>query len=204
MSLNLEIILLAAGCSSRLGQPKQLVKLQGQSLLARQARLALGLSNNGSNVSCVLGFEAQAMKRQLDDLPVKCLENEHWQSGLASSISVGVKSVSVKADAVMLLLVDQWQLTVNDLQQVMNCWQQNPDAIVCVQQATPASAPFGPPVIFPRRYFSALADLTQGKGAKSVIVKNFQQTIFVTVANAFSDLDTPEQLAQLRDFEHNN
>ncbi|GLX79313.1 hypothetical protein tinsulaeT_26530 [Thalassotalea insulae] len=198
MPLVLEVILLAAGCSDRLGQPKQLVEFQGQSLIIRQSKMALALSDK---VICVLGFQAKRMAQEVSQLSVRCVNNENWHSGLASSIAAGVSAVAPETDAVLLLLVDQWQLTLDDLQRLVTRWQVEPESIVCAEHSTQDSGlakVFGPPVIFPKQYFSALTRLPQGQGAKSVIAANRQQVIWLPLASAFVDLDTPEQLSELQ------
>lgn len=206
----LELVILAAGCSSRLGQAKQLVKLNGTSLLARQCQIA---KNVNENVSCVVGFESQRMIKELANLSVTEIENEHWQQGLASSIAKAVTSLKPEIEAVMLILVDQWQLTEIDLTQLIKIWQEDPSRIVTAsknaafnnEQYAQGSADIsGPPVIFPRQYFRELSQLTSGQGAKSLIKKHKQNTVNVSLPHAFIDLDTPEQLIVLQNYSQAN
>ncbi len=197
--MSLAIIVLAAGCSARLGQPKQLINYHHQTLVERQLQLALRIS---SNVSCVLGFDAQRIQQKIAHLDVKVVENQQWQQGLASSIACGVNHVADDCEAVMLLLVDQWQLQVADLQKLTAQWCKNPQTIV----ATSAEhlKAFGPPVIFPQAYFKQLASLQQGQGAKSLLKQYQDKVIFVAMESAFVDLDTPEQLAHFRHYVNDN
>lgn len=190
---DLAIIILAAGCSSRLGQAKQLVKIHGQSLIEKQCQNALSIS---SSVHCILGFESEQMAKPIKNLAVTQTVNNNWQQGLASSISVGINNLPDTIEAAMLLLVDQWQLNVDDLDILVRTWQQDKNQIVCASQEN--SLAFGPPVIFPSIFFNELSQLSQGSGAKHVINNHKEVTKLVNLPQAFVDLDTPEQLSQLQ------
>jgi len=196
----LAVVLLAAGCSSRLGQAKQLIMMNSESLLARQAKLALSVSNH---VSCVLGFQSERMEMEVDSLPIKIVENEHWQCGLSSSIATGVNSLAEDVDAVILLLVDQWQLNSEDLHQLINYWYQHPDKIVACRNEDKLdikNKAIGPPVIFPFQYFSELKALTKGQGARTIIKKYQENVHTLPLSHAFIDLDTPEQLEKFNHY----
>ena len=82
---NLAIIILAAGSSYRLGQPKQLVPFGKSSLLVFQCQQALLVTNN---VSCVFGFQAEVMEQEVNGLAIKSIINSVWKKGLASSIAM--------------------------------------------------------------------------------------------------------------------
>ncbi|GAA6203536.1 nucleotidyltransferase family protein [Thalassotalea sp. SU-HH00458] len=198
MSEKLEIIILAAGSSSRLGQAKQLVTLNGESLLSRQCKIAKQMSEH---VSCVVGFQAQEMINQIDDANIKVVVNDHWQAGLASSIAKGVSELDEDTDAVMLMLVDQWQLEVKHFLRIKNLWLKNPEHIISAGQCSHDKKLTSPPVIFPAYCFSLLSQLHSGSGAKSVIKHFHHQLISEIMPEAFVDLDVPEQLQKLKDNE---
>jgi len=189
------IIILAAGQSSRLGQMKQLVTVQDKSLVEVQLEQALKVSNQ---VYCVLGFKAEKIQARIDHLPVTVIINRQWSTGLASSIAAGVKALASDVKAVMLVLVDQWQLTSADLIKMRGFWQDNPHAIVVAHAlnngVVDAREKIGPPVVFPQHYFLELAQLSGQEGAKPLLNKYQQVLVKVTLAHAFIDLDTPEHL----------
>jgi len=208
----LAIIILAAGCSARLGQPKQLIPFIDSSLLAFQCQQALLVNDN---VSCVLGFQAETMAKEIDALPINRVINSSWQQGLSSSISTGVSSLSADIDGVMLVLVDQWRLIVDDLQRLISIWQKQPDKIIAAEgcsvvdkmeeqlvrvQKEVSTKIVGPPVIFPRRFFRKLADQHLGNGAKKLLKEYHKHVIEVELPHAFVDLDTPKQLTQLQKY----
>lgn len=194
----LAIIVLAAGQSSRLGQMKQLITVQEKSLLEVKLSQALELTNQ---VYCVLGFNAEQLQTHIDHLPVKIVINKQWSAGMATSIAAGVEALSSDIKAVMIVLVDQWQLTVADLFTIESCWQNNPHAIV-VAHALAANAlggkeKVGPPVIFPQCYFLELMQLSGEEGAKPLLKKYQKMLLKVKLAHAFIDVDTPEQLTEM-------
>ncbi|WDE04125.1 nucleotidyltransferase family protein [Thalassomonas viridans] len=194
----LAVIVLAAGGSTRLGQPKQLVEFAGKSLIARQCLQALQLTGQ---VFCVLGCQAELMAKQLTGLPVTRVINENWQKGMSSSIAAAMAALPDDIDAVMIVLVDQWQLGQSELQLLKQSWQAQPQAIVLagenVKTAGGSKIKKGPPVIFPRRYFPELMALIGEKGAKPLLEKYHDRLKVLELPQAFIDLDTPQQLQQL-------
>lgn len=192
---NFAIIVLAAGRSSRLGQMKQLININEQSLVEWQLAQALKVTNQ---VYCVLGFNASQVQARIDHLPIKTIINSKFSNGMASSIAVGVAGLAPNIKAVMIVLVDQWQLTSADLIRHQGYWQANPHAIVVAQDltavASSAKEKIGPPVIFSQNYFTKLTQLTGQQGAKPLLVQYQSKLLKVPLAHAFIDIDTPEQL----------
>jgi len=202
----LSIILLAAGSSSRLGQPKQLVPFQQTNLLVHQCQQALQVSEQlnqvlSIQVHCVLGFQADEISKHIAHLPVSIVVNNVWKQGLSSSIARGIASLSTEVDAALLLLIDQWRVTPSDLQLLIEQWQQSPQSLFTATKTTRAKQTLtGPPIIFPKRYFQQLSKLKAGQGAKHFVNEHLKQVKMVKLEHAFIDLDTPEQLSQMRTF----
>ena len=96
-------IVLAAGGSSRLGTPKQLLTFRGETLVRRAAMAAL--ESVCDRVVVVVGSHAQQMHRELGDLPLSVVENKNWQSGISSSIRVGLEQISPPDGVVALSVV---------------------------------------------------------------------------------------------------
>ena len=192
---NFAIIVLAAGQSTRLGQMKQLIAIEDKSLVAVQLEQALKVSKQ---VYCVLGFNAEQVQRHIEHLPIKTMINSHWSDGMASSIATGVKALAPEIEAVMIVLVDQWQLSTVDLKRHQGYWLDNPNAIVVAEDfklsAANTNEKIGPPVIFPQRYFLELTQLSGSQGAKPLLAKYQAKLLKIPLAHAFIDIDTPEQL----------
>lgn len=209
---DLAIVVLAAGCSSRLGQPKQLVTLYGKSLIEKQCDI---VSKVSTQVYCILGYKADEISNKLNNNDVNkhanaqvfIVKNHNWKQGLGSSIACAVDNLPSQIKGVMLLLVDQWQLELKDIQTLINTWQEEETFIVASaryekdKNAAENLVLNGPPVIFPKTYFKELSMLTNEQGAKKVIASNISKVKLVYVPNAIADLDTPEQLAKLKKYE---
>ncbi|MDO6426389.1 nucleotidyltransferase family protein [Thalassotalea sp. 1_MG-2023] len=195
----LAVVILAAGCSSRLGQPKQLVEVQGCTLIERQCELALTLTED---VFVVVGYHAEKVKKVINHLPVKVITNINWQQGMGSSIAAGVNALPSTVKGAMLLLVDQWQLTAADLALTKQTWHQSSNNIIC---ARGKSGALSPPIIFPCDYFKQLKHIPPDSGAKAIVNQHGDNVISVSSEAAFADLDTPEHLQQcLRYFQTMN
>src|SRR5215218_9553834 len=107
-------IILAAGSSSRMGRPKQTLQFHGESLIRRAALAALGARCHP--VVVVTGANAELMKGQLDGLDVCEVLNTLWETGMASSIRVGVKGLvgaDADTDAAVIMLCDQPHVTAD-------------------------------------------------------------------------------------------
>jgi CTP:molybdopterin cytidylyltransferase MocA len=190
------MVVLAAGASRRLGQPKQLVMLGGESLLRRQCRLAL--ETGLGPVAVILGCRADECAATIVDLPVARHINERWAEGLGASIHLAAQ-VAVANDAAGLLLmhVDQHRLTAADLHLLRAAWIGSHSLDACVANH---GDDFGPPVIFPRDCFANLLQLDGDAGARRVLAALPANSVRrVEAPNAFHDLDLPADLAAFRE-----
>ena len=192
---DLGIMVIAAGNSSRLGQPKQLVEISGISLLQKTVSIAEQLSKTSV---CVLGHDIERYKANLTLASCKILVNENWLQGMGSSIACGSTFFEKKVDAVMILLCDQYRITKADYERLVEQWQNEPDKIIASQyfDSKIKTLVDGVPVIFPKRYFNSLMSLRE-KGARDILRKNQKNTIKVLLENAVFDLDTEEDLRVL-------
>ena len=183
MTANVHILILAAGASTRLGQPKQLVQLRGRPALHVVLSTAVAIAGNA--VTVVVGANAGRLSYLLSHSPASSIVNKHWEEGL------GV--VPPSADALMIVLGDQVCVTSDDLRRLLAAWNEQPNVI-----ATAAyGQTIGAPAIFPRAYFGELAQLRGDQGARRVLLRNPDRLVRVPMPNAAIDLDTPEDLAAL-------
>ena len=84
-------VVLAAGGSTRLGRPKQLLTREGETLVHRAARLAL--ASGASRVLVVVGAKADDVARAVSDLTVECVVNAQWRTGLAGSVRIAAEAL---------------------------------------------------------------------------------------------------------------
>lgn len=188
---NIAILLLAAGASTRLGHPKQLIQLDTQSLLEKAAGAAL--DSGCQPVLVVLGAYAEKIKPVVQHLPVQIVENAAWQSGMGSSIACGIPFLEKdfpELEAVILMLCDQPFVQADTLLQLVKSWRENGAGIV----ASAYGGTFGPPAVFGRRFFKELGMLESEKGAKSVMMAHKEELVLLPFPEGAVDLDTAGDL----------
>ncbi len=188
---NLHVLVLAAGASTRLGQPKQLVRIGGRPALHVVVSQAVALA--GHAVTVVLGAQARDLTRLLTHSPASIIVNREWEQGMASSIRCGVAALPPGCDAVLVLLGDQVAVTAEDLRRLAGSWRGQEGVIA----ASVYRHTIGVPAIFPRWCFSELSQLRGDIGARQVLQRHAHRLAHVPMPSAAIDLDTPGDLALL-------
>ena len=187
-------IVLAAGGSSRMGSPKQLLRLDGETLVRRAATTAL--ASRCKPVFVVVGAEARAVTREIEDLPVVRVENVHWTQGIGSSIRAGVEAAAMAQpppDAVLITLADQPAVTSELFDQLVAASEAAPAGLVaCTYAGT-----LGVPALFARRHFDALRCLAGDTGGKALLAAHAEAVVRVAFPLAAFDLDTPGDYQRL-------
>jgi molybdenum cofactor cytidylyltransferase len=185
------IIILAAGNSSRLGLPKQLLQSKNKSFLRLIAEMALEV--RPLEVVTVLGFASDRMKQELQELSIRVAVNHEWTEGIASSIRVGVNAVDPQAEGALICLCDQPAVTSNLLSKLISlCSNEKPIA------ATEYNQILGVPACFSRSVFQELLLLQGDEGAKRVIGKNRSRVAAHSFPQASIDIDTLEDYQNQR------
>lgn len=181
-------LVLAAGQSRRMGRPKQLLTIQGESLLRRVARSVLTVP--GLQVA-VVGTDDPTLRAQCTDLPLVWIANRHAGEGLSSSIRAGVaQAMAQQAGAVMIVLGDQPDLDPAVMARMLDVYRRAPAPIL---QACYAGGQPGHPVLFDRSLFAELLRLEGDVGAKALIRRNRSAVAYIEVPSPPPlDLDTWE------------
>lgn len=187
----IRIAILAAGSSTRLGHPKQLLKIRGESLIRRTARTALATH---LPVSIVLGSTAETIQNELQGLPVAILLNSEWQEGLASSVRCAVGYAAGAADALLIMTVDQPLVTEALLKRLVDTFLAGAVSLVACRYA----GTVGVPALYSRALFPELAALHGDIGAKSVIERHRTDAALIDFPEGAVDIDTPEGFKTLR------
>ena len=186
--LNFAAIVLAAGGSTRMGQPKQLLPVAGRSLVRRIADAVLASPANP--VVVVLGAGAEAIRSEIAALPVVIVENTEWEEGLAASIRSGVRaleSLSPPPDAAALILCDQPNLTPDALARLAEEYSRSGRSIVAARY----DGHPGPPALFARRHFPELLALRGPGGARPLLRRHADTLATVDLPEMAVDLDNP-------------
>ena len=181
-------LVLAAGESRRFGSPKQLARIGDRPLLPLAVARAVQVA--GHAVTVVLGAYATDLTPALRHAAVGIAINRNWREGIASSIRAGLAQVPGSADAVLVMLADQPDVTHDDLARLSGAWRNQPDWLV----AASFSGTVGAPAIFPRWCFNDLQQLQGDRGARAVLQRHLDRLIRVTMPSAAIDIDTPEDL----------
>jgi CTP:molybdopterin cytidylyltransferase MocA len=181
-------VVLAGGSGSRFGSTKQLAMIGDQPMVA--LAMAAAEASCGPCSVLVAGNDWPAVVAAAHPQQGFFVINEQHASGLAGSITAGVRSVRRQADAVLLLLADQPLVTLAHLQTLEESWRRSPGSIVTSAYANTC----GPPVIFPARYFDELLSLEGDRGARAVIDAHRDKVVEIAFEDAAIDVDTPTDL----------
>lgn len=111
-------LLLAAGGSRRLGRPKALLHRAGQPLVRHVAMLLL--QTRPRELVVVTGSDAAAARDALADLPLRCVHNDDWASGLAASLRLGASALAQHEGATLVATVDQPALDLAHLHALLH------------------------------------------------------------------------------------
>jgi molybdenum cofactor cytidylyltransferase len=189
---NVYCVILAAGNSSRLGKPKQLLVWQGTTLLEHAINSVKVLPN--SQIIVVLGANAGAISAAIELRQVTMVNNTDWEEGIASSIRAGIGALPKNADAVLFLLCDQPLISSHNINSLLSEWQQRPDSIV----AASYNGTVGVPAIFPAEFMGELQQLKGNVGAKSLFSKYLNKLVNASMPEAMLDIDTMADYNQLQ------
>ena len=120
----ISIILLAAGSSSRMGQSKQLLDVNGAPLLLHSVRAAL--ESGAKSVNVILGANELAHREVIRNQPVSVISNHYWKSGMGSSIKAGLNHIVRKysdTEAVIIMVCDQPAINAAHLGNLMSAFK---------------------------------------------------------------------------------
>ena len=190
MNRRLAALVLAAGASSRLGQPKQLVRYRDELLLERAIRTAH--EAGADPVFVVLGANYELMLEGLEGnvYEPRILINKAWATGMASSLRLGAAAAErAGVDDLLVLTCDQPAVTPDHLRRLVSVSKR--EHVV----ASYYGSRRGIPVLFPDFSFHALQELQGDAGARELLQDDAVLT--VSLPGGELDLDTPDDLVAL-------
>jgi molybdenum cofactor cytidylyltransferase len=182
-------VILAAGSSSRMGQPKQLLSLRGKTLV--RACIDAVSEAGCSPVVVVTGSDSEKVYLEVADANVLEAQNANWQRGIGSSIRSGVQAVIDHApdvEAVLLMVCDQPAVNTRFVERLIAARDETKKDIVASSYADT----IGVPALFDRTLFEELLSLGDEAGAKSIILQNPERVEQLPFPDGAIDVDTWE------------
>ena len=181
------IIILAAGNSSRMGQPKQLLTYRGQTLLEIVSEQAL--QTTYSPIVIVLGAYAEEILKTHHHIEINYVTNEDWETGMSSSITTGLSAVlnqQPNIKNVIIAVADQVFITSKIFMQLVAQHELTGKNIVACSYAQT----MGTPVLFHKNHFQEILSLDGNEGAKSMLKKHKEDTAVIEFELGHIDIDT--------------
>ncbi len=187
-------VVLSAGESSRMGRPKALLPIDGQTFIEK----IVGALKKSSvaKVMVVLGHNADEMTQRLEHLPVEILVNPDYKLGQLSSLQVAVRRLEREpdCDAMLVHLVDHPYVNTKLVQTMIKRYEDTGKLIVVPRH----NGKRGHPVIFSRKLFAELLVAPVDQGAKAVVNAHRDETLEIDTEDegVTVDIDTPELYRQ--------
>jgi molybdenum cofactor cytidylyltransferase len=168
-------IILAAGESKRMGQPKQLLPFRGSTLLGQIVENLL--QSQAAETIVVLGYQAEKIIPQIAREPVRIVVNPDFEQGMSSSIRCGLSHISAAADGVMIVLGDQPLIEKEIIDLLIERHRQSERGIILPVY----NGIKGHPVIFKMKYKDELMRLTGDIGGKEIVERHPSDVLEVEV-----------------------
>lgn len=192
-------LILAAGQSARMGQPKQLLIWHGEPLVRHVVHQALAAPIVG--VFVVIGAVAGPVRQALDGLAVTLVENPDYAAGQAVSLACGLRALPADATAALILLVDQPLITTALLTQITNTYcsvrqTDNPPIAVVPRY----NGRRGNPVVLSRQLFPELIAYRGDAGPRYIVERYSERIYWFDVGDpaVVMDADTPEEFRRMQ------
>jgi molybdenum cofactor cytidylyltransferase len=186
------IVILAAGSSSRMGEPKQLMVYKNKTFL--QHIIDEAKNANLEPVICVTGYQAERISGSISGMDVSIVYNAHWANGMGSGISAGIKQLLYSdVDSVILAVSDQPYVSSGLFRALIGRRNDSGKGIV----ASSYAGTLGTPVLFAENYFDRLKELNGDQGAKSLAKLNLPDVRLVEFEKGSIDIDTKQDYEKL-------
>ena len=197
---NIAILILAAGNSSRMGRPKQLLPWKNSSLLNHSIQLARDLNQGETYV--VLGAHRDVIIPHIRHRNINLICNDNWRFGIGASISSGIKIImnaKPKYNGALIMLADQPLVNTDYLHHLIKLFNTQSGQIITSSYGNNS---IGVPAIFHHSFFKELSQLTKNFGAKKVIKKHINHAKILESKHLITDIDTQEDYDNLYKVNH--
>ena len=180
-------IILAAGASTRMGRPKQLLKIKDEYLLDHILKAAI--NSRLDSVLLVLGYLSEEIKAplkiDLENPKLKIIKNNNWKTGISSSIIAGLRKVEKEYDHCMIILADMPNVTSDLINRLLSEYLASGMDLGAIKIGNRRSLP----VILGRNYYPEIYKLKGDIGARNVFKKYSDQICFVNAGTDYKDID---------------
>lgn len=190
------IIILAAGASTRLGKPKQLLPVGSQSLLSHTVGVAI--KSKADHVIVVLGDKFHELRKKIDGQSLDIAENKDWKEGMASSIRTGLSKMLESypdIDAIIFMVCDQPFISYTIINELIESAKKTSKKIVTCNYGEN----IGPPALFQKSYFSKLSGLKGDVGARKIIGQHMDDVYTIDFPLGKIDLDTLDDIDRFKE-----
>jgi len=177
------LVVLAAGDSSRLGEPKQLLRHRGETLIHRAARL--GLATAPADAVLVLGARTDEMLASVQDLPIRHVDSEDWPLGMSHSLRAGIAALAPQCAGALIVLCDQIALEAEHLDALVRAWRLDPSCAA----ASRYDDRLGVPALLPRAWFADLEHLEGDRGAGALLAQRSDHVNAIDNPTLVIDID---------------
>jgi molybdenum cofactor cytidylyltransferase len=187
-------IVLAAGASTRYGQPKQLLSVGGKTML--QHIVDIVLASPVDQTIVVLGHRASEIGATLKDTPADTVTNEEWEAGLSTSVQAGLQAVRPDVQAALFVLADQPAITPEIIAALLERYQETGGPIVVPTY----QGKRGNPALFDCSLFAELMKVRDDQGGRQLInvYKDKIERVEVGSEAVLVDVDTKEDYNRLK------
>ena len=190
-------VVLAAGESTRMGQPKALLPIHGVRFIEKIVSSLK--STQIEKIVIVLGHNAEEMRQKIADLPVTIVVNHDYKKGQLSSLVAAIREIdrwqsSAEVDGILVHLVDHPYISAPLVDSMIERFYQSKKLIAVPRY----QGRRGHPVIFSRSLFTELLNAPVDQGAKTVVHAHQNDTLEVDTEDegVTIDIDTPEEYRQ--------
>jgi molybdenum cofactor cytidylyltransferase len=185
---NIGIVILAAGASSRMGRPKQLLPHGNGTLLNTAISAARG--SQCAPIVLILGANAREILQRTATRNLIVAENKLWSEGIASSLRAGIETLKdADVEAAVIMTCDQPFVSAPVVDQLVYLYRGSGKAIVASQYADT----LGIPALFDRSIFPELLKLSGDMGARAIIQRHLPETAILNFPEGVIDIDTADE-----------
>lgn len=186
------IILLAAGGSTRLGWPKQLIRFKGKTFIARATEIAV--RSNADIAAVVIGGYATSLFSEIEMFPVRMVYNQHFDNGVSTSICKGIESLAMyDLNGAVFMNCDQPYISTAVINSLLEKGGEKDDSIV----ACTYNGSMGAPAYFGKKYFPELLHLHGKDGIQTVMDAHKEEVRQIDFPFGVVNIDTANDYEQL-------